>query len=125
MLRKIGLSLLCITASLTANVYAMQGMSMTFSFIRNKPQPITNYSYGTKAADCIINTEDESDELLVRAIAKKGTINGVELSTGNSLVLTVYAGEIMKLVGESGAKIEITNYGQNTVKATCMLTSSK
>lgn len=125
MLRKIGLTLLCAAASLSTGTYAttshtlQAGMTVEYDLPPNQPQLFINYMYWEIEANCKITSEDPSNDLVATALAKKGKINGVTLSKGNSMRLTVRHGEVIKLSAESGAKVEITNEGKHTIKATC------
>ncbi len=125
MLRKFGLGLLCIAASLSTSAYSMEshllqrGVTIEYELPSNDPQIFLNYLFWPIEANCKIATEDEGDEFLVVALAKKGKVNDVGLSAGESLRVTVHPGENLKISAESGAKVEITNLGPHTVKATC------
>jgi len=125
MLRKIGYSLLCIAASLSSNTYSMdnylmpQGATVEYELPPNQPQLFINYMFWSVDAVCKITTPDDSNEFYIMALAKKGKINDIALSAGQSLSLTVHTEEDLKISAESGAKVEITNLGQHLVKATC------
>lgn len=125
MLRKIGTCLVCVAASLSTSAYALenhslqQGITIEYQLPSNEPQVFINYMFWPVEANCKITTEDESDEFLVVGLAKKGKINDIQITAGQSLRIHVHHGENLKLNAESGAKVEITNFGDHTVKATC------
>ena len=126
MLRKICLGFMCMAAIASTSSYAIessqlktQSITMEFDLPPGQPQLFTNYMFWTVEANCKMSTEDESNTLNVVALAKKGKINDVPLSSGQSLQVTVHPGENLKLSADSGAKVEITNLGRHTVKATC------
>lgn len=125
MLRKIGLTLLCATASLSTGLYAATshvlkaGVTVEYDLPPNQPQEFINYMYWEVSANCKITTQDASNDLVAIAKAKKGKVNDIPLSKGDSLRLTVHNGDVIKLSAESGAKVEITNEGKHTIKATC------
>jgi hypothetical protein len=126
MLRKISLGLLCLAASINTSSYAIennpiqsQSITMEYELVPNKPELFTNYMFWSIEARCKIISEDESDALNVTALAKKGKINDVPLSAGQSIQITVHHNETLKLGADSGAKVEITNLGTHTVKASC------
>jgi hypothetical protein len=125
MLRKFGLGLLCIAASFSSSVYSMGthtlqlGTTLEIELPSNDPQTFINYMFWAVEANCRITTVDESNDLFALALAKKGNVNNQELRAGESLMVTVHQGDILKLGADSGAKVEITNHGQHTVKATC------
>lgn len=126
MLRKICLGFMCMAAAVSTSSYSMennsfqaQGVTMEFELPPNQPQVFTNYMFWIIEANCKMSTEDESNPLNAVALAKKGKINDVILSAGQSLQVTIHAGENLKLSADSGAKVEITNLGQHMVKASC------
>lgn len=126
MLRKISYGLLCVAASLSTTTYAqvssstqVQSITVEYELLPNEPQVFTNYMFWAVEANCKIITEDSSNILYVVALAKKGKINDMPLLAGQSLQVTVHPEEYLKLNADSGAKVEITNYGDHTVKAIC------
>ncbi|EHL32846.1 hypothetical protein [Legionella drancourtii] len=126
MLRKISFGLLCIAASLSTSSYALennimlqQGVTIEYELPPNQPQIFSNYMFWTIEANCKMITEDENDDLHVVALARKGKVNDVPLSTGQSLQITIHPNENLKISADSGAKVQITNLGQHMVKASC------
>lgn len=125
MLRKIGLTLLCAAATLSANSYAMinhslqAGVTVEYEFEPNEPQIFTNYMFWPIEAVCIITSEDESGDLFVEAITKKGKINDITLTAGESLHVAVHNGDQLKLFAESGSRVKITSFSQHKLKTTC------
>lgn len=126
MLRKISFGLLCMAASLNSSSYAdeantikAQSITVEYELLPNQPQTFVNYMFWAIEANCIITTEDASNDLYVVALAKKGKINNVPLSSGQSLQVTVHDKENLKISADSGAQVQITNLGQHTVKASC------
>lgn len=125
MLHKIGLGLFCIAASLSTSVYSTEnhllqkGLSVEYELPSNDPQVFINYMFWAIEANCKIHSEDESNEFLVEALSRKGKINGVPILKGESVRINVHPGENLKLNADSGAKVQLTNFGKHTVKATC------
>ena len=125
MLRKFSLRILFAAASLSTCAYSMEshflqyGVTIEFNLPSNEPQVLVNYMFWPIEANCIMSTEDESNDFLIVALAKKGKINDIPLSAGESLRVTVHPNDNVKINADSGAKVEITNFGQHTVKATC------
>lgn len=127
MLHKIGLGLLSITMFLSASAYALESqvlqqdiaIEIKYEFPADKPQILDNFLFWPVEASCKITTEDTSNEFLIVALAKKGKINDIPLSAGQSLRLVVHNDENLKISADAGAKVQITNFGQHTVKATC------
>ena len=126
MLREISFGLLCMAACYGSNSYSMdnnimqyQGVTVEYILEPNKPLPFVNYMFWPVEANCIILTEDESDTLYILGRAKKGKINDITVVAGQSLQITVHPNENLKINADSGAKVEITNLGEHTVKASC------
>lgn len=125
MLRTMGFSLLCVLASLSAPSYSLtihslqQGVTIEYDLPPQEPQLFINYMFWAIEARCKITMEDKNVDLFAKAIAKKGKINDIPLTAGQSLQLNVRIGESLKLNADSGAKVEITNLSNRPVHATC------
>ncbi|CAM4499011.1 MAG: hypothetical protein LEGION0403_FIIPPAGN_01757 [Legionella sp.] len=126
MLRKIGFGLLCMAASLNTHAYSLEtnesqarAVTVDYEFRPNQPLVLANYMFWTISANCMITTENSSAPLNVVAIAKKGKINDIPLTAGESMQVPVFNGETLRLSADSGARVEITNLSQMTVKASC------
>lgn len=127
MLKNLSIGILSIVASLNAaaapiatNTVHALNMSMDYELPPNQSHVFINYMFWTIDADCKIESQDSSNKLVVVALAKKGKVNEVPLATGESLEITVVHDQILKLSADSGAKVEITNYGEHTIKASCI-----
>lgn len=126
MLKKAGFTLLFVAAALTNTSFAstnrhvlQAGATLEYELPPNQPQLFTNYMFWPVEANCKITSEDSSDVLFVEALAKKGKINDIPLSKGQSTLVEVHPGENLKLNADSGAQVRITNEGQHTVRASC------
>ncbi|BCA95102.1 hypothetical protein TUM19329_14630 [Legionella antarctica] len=125
MLRKIGFTLLCALTSFSAPSFSMtshslqQGVTLEFELPPHDPQLFINYMFWSVEATCKITSEDENVELFAKALAKKGKINDITLTVGQSLQVNLHSGENIKLSADSGAKVQITNLGTHLVRATC------
>lgn len=126
MLRKVGFALLCAATILSTTTYSMenhalqQGVTVEYDLKPNQPELFTNYMFWEVRANCKITSVDDGNELFAEGLAKKGKINDIILSAGNSMRVTVHHGENLKLSAESGAQVRITNLGAHTIKATCV-----
>lgn len=125
MLRKIGFTLLFSAASISTVAYSFPthvlqpGLTVEYEFAPNQPQVFVNYLFWSVDATCKMTTIDESDDLVAEAISKKGKVNDVALSEGQSMRVTIHSGQNLKITADSGAKVKITNLGQHTIKALC------
>lgn len=125
MLRKLSLSLLFVAASLSPVAFSMephaiqQGITLEYDLPPNQPQLFINYTFWSIEANCKITGEDESDDLVAEALLKKGKVNGIPLTQGQMMNVTVHPGDNLLLSADSGAKVKITNLGAHTLKAIC------
>ncbi|MGC1182342.1 hypothetical protein [Legionella sp.] len=126
MLRKISFGLFCIAASLSTSSYSLeksamqlQNITIEYDLPSNQPQIFTNYLFWPIEANCKMSTEDEDITLFLVVLAKKGKINDIPLLAGETFQVTIHPNENLKINADSGARVEITNLGQHTVKASC------
>lgn len=124
MLRKISFSLLCAGALLSSNSLAMNheltpGISIEYELATNKPELFINYTIFTIKAVCTIVTPDESDILHVKGVNRSGEINGQVINANDELDILVKNGDKLYLTAKSGAKVEMTNQGEHTLRAVC------
>jgi|GEM_PF-2019770 len=85
----------------------------------NDPQVIPNISVWTVHAECTIISDTDNNIISVKALYKKGSVNSVQLKRGDTLVVTADAGEVLYLEAESGARVELTNEGNENITARC------
>lgn len=126
MLKQIGFGLICLMgacitpANAAMTNHALQpGITLEYDLPPQEGQMFVNYMFWSISAKCKITTEDDSNDLFVEVMARKGKVNDVPLSEGQSINLTVRHGDVLNLTADSGAKVKITNYGLHMIKATC------
>lgn len=124
MLRKIGTTLLCVGSLVSSCAFAsthvlVKGMSMNLELPANDPQVFTNFLMWSISAKCLINDADESNDIQVAALSKKGVVNGFTIETGQRIVLTVRPGDELAITANAGARVELTNQGSKQVSARC------
>lgn len=116
----VGLSLTLFSSMGFAATYLLTpGLSADFDFPSNSPQVIKNIFFWPVTATCTIKTTDSSDDFYVRMIKNSGKVNGVKLSKGETMTFTVHPGDRFQISADAAAEVELTNQGQNTVKASC------
>lgn len=126
MFKKIGFALLGAITSMNliaGNIqsHALQpGVSLEYILPTNDGQIFINYMFWSIDAACKITTEDPSNNLLIEGLSRRGKVNDIPLSEGQSMSVIVHNGDILKLSADSGAKVKITNFGAHDVKATCV-----
>lgn len=126
MLKRFAYTMLCAATSIVPAAYAVSqnhmlqaGITVEYDLPVNSAQLFTNYMFWTVEANCKMISSDESDVLFIEAVAKKGKINDIPISKGETLRLTIHNGDVMKITADSGAQVRITNEGQNNIKTTC------
>lgn len=129
MFKKLGLSILCLAATLSSPSYAVTQnhalqawATLEYELPHAEAQIFSNIMFWAVEAHCKITTEDNSNTLYVVALAKQGKINDIPLKKGESTRVTVHNGDILKINADSGAKVSMTNEGNHTVKALCTTT---
>jgi len=119
-------SLLCLSAllatpALAINQYILQagGPSIDYELPINEPQLFTNIFMWIINVDCTIISKSSINTISVRALRKQGSVNDISLSPGDTMVVTVDAGEAMRLTAQPGARVELTNEGDEHITARC------
>ena len=124
MLRKFGSVLLCAGALLSTNTSAMThnikpGVSIDYELPPGDPQIFANYWFWSVTATCSISGKDPSNDIFAEVLNKKGSINGNAVSAGDTLMMTVRPGDKLVISADSGARVQLTNRGRNTIVAKC------
>lgn len=127
MLRKVGFALLCSAISIGTPCYSMTthtlrpGVTLEYDLPPHEAQLFVNYMFWSVEALCKITMEeDEAVDLFIEALAKKGKINDIPISAGETRTVNVLVGGTLKLNADSGAKVQITNQSDHMVHATCV-----
>lgn len=125
MMRKIGFTLLFAGSILTTNAFSTtystfrQGLAIEYELPANDPLVISNILFWQIKAVCVITSENTGNPLSVKMLRKTGSVNDTLLATGESLGLTLQPGDIFNVTADSGAKVQLVNLGEKTIKATC------
>jgi hypothetical protein len=124
MLKSLRIIVLSLTTLLSGHAVAQDymltpGVGIEYELPPQQPQMFSNYLFWTVDAYCKIITEDVSNDLFIRAIVKKGKINDTVLIEGQTMLITVYPAERLKISADSGARVEVTNLGQHLVRVSC------
>lgn len=85
----------------------------------NEPQVIPNISMWVINAECTIMSDVHNNLIAVKALYKKGSVNDITLTRGDTMMISVDAGEVLHLKAESGARVELTNEGSEEITARC------
>ncbi|MDP1604546.1 MAG: hypothetical protein Q8M03_14915 [Legionella sp.] len=112
--------LLCVLGLLLSHsTFAMDFVSRNYEFKPGIPQAVENPVWWQLHISCAITATDDADVLTGIMKKKSASINGVVLKEGESTSLSVKNGDMMYIVIDASARVEITNYGKSTVKAKC------
>lgn len=118
-------ALFCIGAFLSAathanNTHILQVTpSVDYDLPANEPQIMTNVFRWTINAECTIIKSDETSVISFKVLRKKGSINDITLSRGESLRLNIQPKEKFNISAIPGAAVELTNEGETTITAHC------
>ncbi len=102
-----------------ATTYNLSAIERNFELPANVAQTFFNPVIWKITAKCEILTEDSSNIIDVVGVQKSGSVNGFPVSEGTRFPITVHPFEMLTIVAEAGAKVQLTNYGPHTVKARC------
>ncbi len=125
MLRKIGFTLLFATGlfstsafSVTEHVFS-QASVYDFTLPPDEPQIFANTFFWAVEAKCTILSDNEENPFSFTVLRKTGSLNGVNLSKGDTMDLIVHPGEQLHISAASGSRVELINHGDKTIKASC------
>jgi hypothetical protein len=126
MLRKIGFAMLCATGLFSSTVFSAteHAFRLTggyeFALPPNEPQLFTNYFFWTIDAKCTVVSEKAETTISFTVLRKSGKLNGISLYTGDAMALVVQPGDVLNISAASGGQIELTNLGDEEIKANCV-----
>jgi hypothetical protein len=100
-----------------------QGVGIEYELPVNDPQVFSNIFFWTLKATCIIVSDTAANPISVKMLRKTGSVNDTPLTTGDSLGLIVQPGDKINITAVSGAKVELVNHGNKTIKASCTANS--
>ncbi len=125
MIHKIGLAVLCAaglyssSASFATEHTFSQATTYEFRLPSNEPQVFTNTLFWAVEAKCTVISDSEDNPFSFTILRKSGSLNGIELSKGDSMALVVHPGDQLHITAASGARVELINYGDKEMKASC------
>jgi hypothetical protein len=121
--------LLCATTLLTINAHATMPIQSMYSpsdlgdyvLHPNEPQPFMNFMRWVVSIKCFVRDTDEHEpaSIALKLMRKKATLNDIALSAGDTLVFTVEPEEDFLVTAQPGAKVMLTNTGEEDITAHC------
>lgn len=121
---------LCCTAGLlmsssqAAKPFVMQmGSGYDFELPAKKSQIFSNPFVWDATATCtILENKDTTDfAISFKVTRKRGTLNGVKMSSGDTAQLILHAKDKIKITGAPGAEMALTNIGEYAIRAECII----
>jgi hypothetical protein len=124
MLRKIRNCLLCTTVLFNTTGWATTytvapNYERNIELPANVPQILHNPVIWKVTAKCTIKSEDSFNVIIVLGKNKSASVNGRSFSEGETFPVIVHPFEVLTIVAEPGAKVQLTNAGPHTVNAHC------
>ncbi|KTD61481.1 hypothetical protein [Legionella shakespearei] len=102
-------------------LHAADIISRTYEFEPGIPLNIDNPLFWQLDTLCTIDIKDPEIRLTGVMKRKNGEINGWVLKQGESISVVVKNKDVMHIIADVGARVEITNQGQSVVVATCRI----
>jgi hypothetical protein len=122
----LGLSV-CVTSAMAKpmpEIYIGQSNGVDFVLPPKESQILTNVFMWTLKASCVMSCEKNETNIIVFKILKKtGALNGIPLSSGDSMSIDIHPADELNITAYSGSKVELKNMGNTTIKATCNIVS--
>lgn len=125
MLKKISAVLLCASGLFTTQVFSApnqvmpQASSFDYELLPNSPQIFANILMWKISFNCRVISSLPDNAISIAVLHKSGSINGMPLTSGQSLVWTAHPGDIVNIVAEMGGKVQLTNLENQSIKASC------
>lgn len=91
---------------------------MEYELPANDPQVFINPTFWSITATCTIHTESPAS-VFIRGLNKSGKVNGIPIKKDDTLTIEIHDNDLLEIVADSAAKVELTNLSEETVKATC------
>lgn len=80
---------------------------------------LTNHTFWTLNATCNIQGSQSKNKIMVRVLENKGSVNGRNLTKGQSTSFTVSDHQAISVSAEPGTQVNLTNLGTTTIQALC------
>lgn len=125
MLKKIGFALLCVVSACVTQAYATtnhvftQGPAVEYELLPNDPQVFSNVFFWGIKATCTIISDVPNNVIAVKMLRKTGSVNDIQLNAGDGMTLLFQPNDKLYIYAESGAKVELMNLGDITIRASC------
>lgn len=116
MTKIINLSILIIIGVLSSQTHAQKILELR----SNESKLLTNTAFWTLNATCTIQGTDKTNsKIKIGVLKKNGSINGKNLSTGQSTSVIVRNNSTISVSADPGTQINLINLGSEGLQATC------
>ena len=122
-------ALFCATTLLTMNLHATVPIQSMYSpsdlgdyvLHPDEPQPFMNFMRWAVSIKCFVRDTEEHEpaSIALKLLRKKATLNDIALSAGDTLLFTVEPEETFLVTAQPGAKVVLTNKGEEDITAHC------
>jgi hypothetical protein len=127
MLKRISAVLLCASGLFTTQVFSAptqnqvmpQASSFDYELLPHAPQVFSNILMWKITFNCKVISDLPTNAINIAVLKYSGSINGMPLSAGQSLVWVAHPGDFVHIVAEMGGKVELTNLENQTIRASC------
>ncbi|MDX2345854.1 MAG: hypothetical protein QNK11_03150 [Legionella sp.] len=125
MKKQLKAAVLCISALLTTPLLANNLNLLQIDYVghyelpSNEPQVFVNFTRWTAYVECVIEQSDVTSAISFKVLRKKGTINDITLSKGETLRIDVHPKEAFHVIAIPGASVEMLNEGDESIMAQC------
>lgn len=101
-------------------LYIGQSSGVDFVLASKESQILTNIFMWPLKANCVMSCEnDQTNTIFFKVLKKTGNLNGIPLTSGDSMSIDISPHDELNIIASSGSKIEMKNIGTTTIKATC------
>lgn len=101
-------------------LYIGQSSGIDFVLPPSESQILTNVFMWPLKANCQMSCEkNQINTIFFKILKKTGNLNGIELTSGDSMSIDIRSNDELKIIANSGSKVEMKNTGSTTIKATC------
>ena len=101
-------------------LYIGQSSGVDFVLPSKESQILTNVFMWPLKANCVMSCENnQTNTIFFKVLKKTVNLNCIPLTSGDSMSLVISPNDQLKIIANSGSKIEMKNIGDTTIKATC------
>ena len=125
MIKQLKTAFFCITTLLAtpllaSTLYTFQtSPAVDYELPSNEPQVFSNVFRWAIHAECVAIQDSDETTILFKMLRKKGVLNDISLSRGESIRINVQRDEKFTIVAEPGATVQMTNEGDELLIARC------